>query len=100
VPDTILSAHATTPLDPEAKSGEDGRGGMGGSGESITSTRREDGKECPLQLEEQSEQPPREPTTLLQSISIFFQLSQGRIEGLTGLFERIVWHTDYDGDDL
>jgi len=66
-PDTILNTHAATPLGPETKSDEDGGGEGGGSGENITSVRREDGKERPLQLEENSEQPPGEPTTLLQT---------------------------------
>jgi len=89
VPDTILNAHVTTPPDLEAQSGQDGRRGMKGSGENITSTTREAGKASPLQLEKQSGQPQGEPTTLLQSISIFFQRSQGRIEELTGLLSEL-----------
>jgi len=46
---------------------------MEGSGENTTSTTREDEKERPLP-EEQLRQPSGEPTTLLQSIPIFFQL--------------------------
>jgi len=61
----------------------------GGSGESVTSTRREYGKERLFQQEEKSGQPPGEPINLLQSISIFFQLSQGRIEELTGLLSEL-----------
>jgi len=61
----------------------------GGSGERVTSTRREDEKERLFQLEEKSGQSPGEPINLLQSISIFFQLSQGRIEELTRLLSEL-----------
>jgi len=91
VPDTTLNAHVTTPPDPEpeAKSGKDGRGWMEGNRENATSTMRDDEKERPLQPEEQSRQPLEETTTLLQFISTFFQLSQGRIEDLTGLLSEL-----------
>jgi len=88
-PDTALNAHVTTPPDPKANSIEDGGGGMEGSGENTTSTTRENEKEHPLQPEEQLRQPPEEPTTLLQSIPIFFQLSQGHVEDLTGLLSEL-----------
>jgi len=88
-PDTALNAHVTTPQDPEANSIKDGGGGTEGSGENTTSTTREDEKERPLRPEEQLRQPPEEPTTLLQSIPIFFQLSQGRIEDLICLLSEL-----------
>jgi len=73
----------------ETKNNEGGGGMRGGSGESVTSTRREDEKERLFQLEEKSGQSPGEPINLLQSISIFFQLKQGRIKKLTGLFSEL-----------
>jgi len=55
----------------ETKNDEDGGGTRGGSGESVTSTRREDEKERLFQPEEKSGQFPGEPINLLQSISFF-----------------------------
>ena len=74
---------------PETKNDEDGGGTRGGRGESVTSTRREDEKERLFQPEEKSGQFPGEPVNLLQSISIFFRLSQGWIEELTGLLSEL-----------
>ena len=88
-PDTLPSTHTTTTLVPETKSDEGWGGVRGGSAESVTSTRRDVGKERLFQLEEKLGQPPGEPNNLLQSISIFFELSQGRIEELTGLLSEL-----------
>jgi len=87
--DTLSSTHAYIPLVPETKNVEDGGGTRGGSGERVPSTRREDEKERPFQQEEKSDQFPGELVNLLQSISIFFQLSQGRIEELTSLLSEL-----------
>jgi len=80
--------HNTNPIIPSVskiKGNEDGEGRGGGSEEKITSAGREEEKESLPQPEETRGQPPREPFNLLQSISIFLKLSQGRIEALTGL---------------
>jgi len=87
--DTLSSTHDYIPLALETKNVEDGGGTTGGSGESVTSTSREDVKEWPFLQEEKSDQFPGEPINLLQSISVFFQLSQGRIEELTGLLSEM-----------
>jgi len=73
----------------KTKDDEGGGGTRGGSGESVTSTTREDEKERLFQLEEKSGQSPEEPINLLQSIFVFFEFSQGRIEELTGLLSEL-----------
>jgi len=87
--DTLSSTHDYIPLVLETKNVEDGGETTGGSGESVTSTRREDEKEPLFLQEEKSDQFLGEPINLLQSISVFFQLSQGRIEELTGLLSEM-----------
>jgi len=83
--DTLSSTQYHIPLALETKEEEDDGGAIEGSEESAPSTRREDERERPFLQEEKSDQFPREPINLLQSISVFFHLSQGRIEELTGL---------------
>jgi len=87
--DTLSSTHDYIPLVLETKKVEDSDGTTGGSGESVISTRREDEKERPFLQEEKSDQFLGEPINLRQSISVFFQLSQGWIEELTGLLSEM-----------
>jgi len=53
--DTLSSTHDYIPLVLETKKVKDGGGKTGGSGESVTSTRREDEKERPFLQEEKSD---------------------------------------------
>jgi len=68
--------------------GEEGgateRGGVSGP-----PTERADDREQPLPQEEEPGQSEDEPINLLQSISVFFHLSQGRIEELTSLLSEM-----------
>ena len=87
--DTLFSTHDYIPLVLETEEEEDGGGTTEGSGESAPPTRREDERERPFLQGEKSNQFLGEPINLLQSISVFFHLSQGRIEELTGLLSKI-----------
>jgi len=87
--DTLFSTHDYIPPVLETKEEEDGGGTTEGSGESAPPTRREDEREQPFLQGEKSNQFLGEPINLLQSISVFFHLSQGRIEELTGLLSKI-----------
>jgi len=87
--DTLSSTHDHIPLALETKEEEDGGGAIEGGKESAPSTKREDEMERPFLQKEQSDQFPGEPINLLQSISVFFHLSQGRIEELTGLLSEM-----------
>jgi len=60
-----------------------------GGGENAPSARREDKGERPSRQEDKSDQSLEEPVNLLQSISVFLHLSQGRIEELTGLLSEM-----------
>jgi len=60
-----------------------------GSGEDNATTIREDEIENPQHLEEQPRQPQGELHNLLKLIPIYLQLSQGRIEDLTGLLSEL-----------
>jgi len=60
-----------------------------GGGENALSARREDKGERPSRQEDKSDQSLDEPVNLLQSISVFLHLSQGRIEELTGLLSEM-----------
>jgi len=86
---TFFSTHDYIPLFLEAKEEEDGGGTIEGSGESAPSTGRKDERERPLLQEEKSDQSLGEPINLLQSMSVFYLLSQGRIEELTGLLSEM-----------
>jgi len=86
---TLFSTHDYISLVLETKEEEDGGGTIEGSGESAPSTRREDERERPLLQEEKSDQSLGEPINLLQSILVFFHISQGRIEELTGLLSEM-----------
>jgi len=87
--DTLSSTHKYIPLVLETKNVEDGGGTTGRSGESVSSTRRVDERERLFLQEEKSDQFLGVPINLLQSISVFFQLSQGRIEEHTGLLSEM-----------
>jgi len=87
--DTLFSTHDYIPPVLETKEEEDGGGTIGGSEESVPSTRREDERQRPFLQEEKSDQFLGEPINLLQSISVFFHLSQGPIEELTGLLSEM-----------
>jgi len=65
-----------------------GPGEQGGI-ESAPPTKMEDERERPFLQEEKSDQFLGEPINLLQSISVFFHLSQGRIKELTGLLSEM-----------
>jgi len=97
--DTLSSTHDYIPLVLETKKVKDGGGKTGGSGESVTSTRREDEKERPFLQEEKSDQFLGKPINLLQSISVFFQLA-GPDRRTYWPLERNVRHTNHNGDDL
>jgi len=86
---TLFSTHDYIPLVLETKEEEDGGGTIEGSRESAPSTGREDERERPLLQEEKPDQSLGEPINLLQSISVFFYLSQGQIEELTGLLSEM-----------
>jgi len=73
----------------ETDEGGDGGGTIEGSGESAPPTRMEDERVRPFLQVEKSDQFLGEPINLLQSISVFFHLSQGRIEELTGLWSEM-----------
>ena len=60
-----------------------------GGGENAPSARREDKGERPSRQEDKSDQSLEEPVNLLQSISVFLHLSQGRIGELTGLLSEM-----------
>jgi len=81
---TLFSTHDYIPLVLETKEEEEGGGTIEGSGGSAPSTGREEDRERPLLQDKTPDQSLGEPINLLQSISVFFHLSQGRIEELTG----------------
>ena len=85
---TLLSTHDYIPLVLETKE-ENGGGAIEGSGESAPCTTREDERERPFLQEENSDQFLGEPINLLQSISVFFHISHGWIEELTGLLREM-----------
>jgi len=88
VPDT----HHYIPPVLETKGEGEGGGATERGGESGPSAERADERtQSPLQ-EEKSDQPKDELINLLQSISVFFHLSQGRIEELTSLLAKFQAH--------
>ena len=87
--DILFSTHDYIPLALEIKEEEDGGGMIEGGGENAPSARREDKGERPSRQEDKSDQSLEEPVNLLQSISVFLHLSQGRIEELTGLLSEM-----------
>ena len=86
---TPFNPHITTPPVPDTEGGIEWRQWTDRSGEDNATTIREDEMENPQHLEEQPRQPQGELPTLLQVIPIYFQLSQGRIEDLTGLLSEL-----------
>jgi len=87
--DILSSTHDYIQLVLETEEGEDGGGTIEGSGESAPPTRMQDERGGPFLQAEKSDQFLGEPIDLLQSISVFLHLSQGRIEELTGLFSEM-----------
>jgi len=83
------NTHDYTPLALETEEGVDVGGMIEGGGESTPPTKMEDVRERPFLQEEKSDQFLGEPINLLQSISVFFHLSQGRIEELTSLLSKL-----------
>jgi len=73
----------------ETEKGEDSGGTIEGSGESAPPTRMEDERVWSFLQVGKSHQFLGEPINLLQSISVFFHLSQGRIEELTGILSEM-----------
>jgi len=69
--------------------GVDGDGTRGGGDESTPPAKVEEGRERPSLQAENSDLPREEPINLFQSISVFFHLSQGRIEELTSLLSEL-----------
>jgi len=86
---TLCSTHDYIQLVLKTKEVEDGGVSLEGSREGAPSTRMEDERERPFLQEEKSDQTLGEPINLLQSILVFFHLSQGRIEELTGLLSEM-----------
>jgi len=62
-------------------------------------TEKADYRKKPLPQEKEPGQSENEPINLLQAISVFAHLSQGRIKEHQPL-ERMVRHTNHDGDDM
>jgi len=87
--DTLLRIHHYIPPVLETKGEGEGGGATGRGGESGPSTERADARKQPLLQEENPDQPEDEPIILLQSISVFFHLNQGRIEELTSLLSEM-----------
>ena len=87
--DTLFSTHHYISLVLETKEEEDGGRTIEGSGESAPSTRKEDERERPFLREGKSDQFLGELINLLQSILVFFHLSQGQIEELTSLLNEM-----------
>jgi len=87
--DTPSNTHDHIPLTLEAEEKEDGAGTIKGGRENTPSNRMGDERERPSLQEEKSDQLLEEPINLFQSISVFFHLSQGRIEELTSLLSEI-----------
>jgi len=87
--DTLFSIHHYITPVLETKEEGEGGGATERSGESGPSTERADERKQPLLQEEKPDQSEEEPINLLQSISVFFHLSQGQIEELTSLLSEM-----------
>jgi len=87
--DILSNTYDYIPLVLKTEKGEDSGGTIEGSGESAPPTRMEDERVRPFLQVEKSDQLLGEPINLLQSISVFFHLSQGQIEDLTGLLSEM-----------
>ena len=85
----LSNTHNYIALALETEVGVDGGGTTKGGGESTPLTKMEDVRERPFLQEEKSEQLLEEPINLLQPISVFCHLSQGRIEELTSLLSEL-----------
>jgi len=87
--DPLPNTNPITPSVSKFKGDNEEEGWGGGSKDEMTSARRGEEKESLPQPEATRGQPPGEPVNLIQSISTFLELSQGRIEELTGLLSEI-----------
>jgi len=87
--ETPLSIHHYIPPVLETKGEGEGGGTTERGGESGPSTERADVRKQPLLQEEKPDQCEDEPINLLQSMSGFFHLSQGRIEELSSLLSEM-----------
>jgi len=87
--DILSNTHDYIPLALETEEGKDGGGTIEGGGENTPPTKIEDERERSFPQEEKSDQFLGEPINMLQSISVFFHLSQGQIEELTNLLSEL-----------
>jgi len=98
--DTLSSTRDYIPLVLETKNVEDGGGTTGGSGESVTSTRREDEKGVAIPTGRKIGSIPRRAYQPTPVHLCLLSTQPGPDRRTYRPLERNAWHTNHDGDDM